>query len=138
MPGTEQNSYQRKEPCGPCVQSLWHRAPCTRKAGMSVHMGIMCERCRKVYFIAASRAIRPSEFAAGMYRLTCNLPCREVREFRKDGMRAYRVSEDVFRSGHAKEGEYVLVEVAKQPPKAGENSTMLRPERNQLPLPIRH
>jgi hypothetical protein len=35
-------------------------------------MGIMCERCRKVYFIATSRAIKPSEFATGMYRLTCN------------------------------------------------------------------
>ena len=76
---------------------------------MPVHMGIMCERCRQVYFIATSRAIKPSEFAAEMYRLTCNSPCREFREFRKDGMRPYRVLEDVFRSGHAKEGEYELV-----------------------------
>lgn len=75
---------------------------------------------------------------AGMYRLHCNPPCAEFREFRKDSMRPYRVSEDVFRSGHAKEGEYELVEVAKQPPKAGGNSTTLRPERNQLPLGIRH
>jgi len=104
---------------------------------MPVHMGIMCERCRGVYFIATSRAIKP-ELAAGMYRLTCDLPCHEFREFRKDGMRPSRVSEDVFRSGHAKEGEYELVEVAKQPPRAGENSTAFRPERDQLPLPLRH
>lgn len=83
---------------------------------MPVHMGTMCERCRKVYFIATSRAIRPSEFSAGMYRLTCNPPCREFQEFRKDNMRPYRVSEDVFRRGQAREGEYELVEVPKQPP----------------------
>jgi hypothetical protein len=46
-PGTEQNSYQKQEPRGPCVQSLRHRAPCTRKAAMPVHMGIMCERCAR-------------------------------------------------------------------------------------------
>jgi hypothetical protein len=86
---------------------------------MPVHMGIVCERCRKVYFIVTSRAIKPIASMEGMYRLNCAPPCPEVRHFRKDSMRPYRVSEDVFRSGHAKEGEYELVEVAKQPPKAG-------------------
>ena len=105
---------------------------------MPVHMGIICERCRKVHFIATSRSIKPCEFAAGMYRLTCTPPCYEFREFRKDGMRPYRVLEDVFRRGCAEEGEYDLVEVARQPPKAGEDSTTLRPERDQLPLPVRH
>jgi len=33
-----------------------------------------------------------------MYRFNCNPLCREFREFRNDGMRPYRVSEDVFRS----------------------------------------
>jgi hypothetical protein len=83
---------------------------------MPVHMGIMCERCRKVHFIATSRSIKPIVSMAGMYRLKCTPPCPEVRDFRKDNMRPYRVSEDVFRSGYAKEGEYELVEVAKQPP----------------------
>lgn len=78
-------------------------------------MGIMCEGCRKVYFIASSRVIKPSEFAAGMYRLACNAPCREFREFRKDDMRPYRVSEAVFRRGCAEEDEYELVQIPKGP-----------------------
>jgi hypothetical protein len=76
---------------------------------MPIHMGIMCETCRTVYFVATSRGIKPSQSVAGMYRLHCNPPCAEFREFRKDGMRAFRVVEDVFRSGCAKEGEYELV-----------------------------
>jgi hypothetical protein len=33
----------------------------------------MCERCRKVHFIATSRGIRPIVSMAGMYRLTATL-----------------------------------------------------------------
>jgi hypothetical protein len=82
---------------------------------MPVHMGVMCESCHKVYFVATSRAIKPSGSADGMCRLKCTPPCSEVREFRKDSMRPYRVTEDVFRSGCANEGEYELVELPKQP-----------------------
>jgi hypothetical protein len=82
---------------------------------MPVHMGIMCERCRKVHFIATSRGIRPIASVAGMYLLRCNSPCRELREFRKDDMRPYRISEDVFRNGCAKEGEYQLVQTTNPP-----------------------
>jgi hypothetical protein len=45
-----------------------------------------------------------------MYRLTCKPPCPETREFRKEGMHPYRVSDDVFRRGYAEEGEYELVQ----------------------------
>ena len=83
---------------------------------MAIHMGIMCESCRKLYFVATSRAIKPSVSAAEMYRLKCTPPCPEVTEFRKDSMRPYRVSEDAFRSGYAKEGEYQFVEIPKPPP----------------------
>jgi hypothetical protein len=82
---------------------------------MLIHMGIMCERCRKVHFVATSRGVKPSEFSAGMYRLKCSPPCSEGREFRKDSMRPYRISEDVFRRGWADEGEYELVQVPKRP-----------------------
>jgi hypothetical protein len=76
---------------------------------MPVHMGITCESCRKAYFVATSRSIKPIVSMAGMYRLKCTPPCPEVRDFRKDNMRPDRVSEDVFRSGCAEEGEYELV-----------------------------
>lgn len=82
---------------------------------MPVHLGIMCESCRKVHFVATSHCIRPTALVAGMYRLRCTPPCPELRKFRKESMRPYRVSEEVFRSGCAKEGEYELVEIPKQP-----------------------
>jgi hypothetical protein len=75
---------------------------------MPIHMGIMCEVCRKVHFTTSS-GIRPSPVTPGMYLLTCRFPCPEKREFRKETMRPYRVSDDVFRRGYAKEGEYEIV-----------------------------
>ena len=72
-------------------------------------MGIMCKMCRRVHFIATSHSIKPSSLAAGMYRLICNPPCSLQGEFRKESMRPYRVSEDVFNRGYAREGEYELV-----------------------------
>jgi hypothetical protein len=80
---------------------------------MPIHMGIVCERCRKVHFIGTSPGIKPMP-TPGMYALTCRF-CSETREFRKETMRPCRVSEDVFRSGYGKEGEYELVQISKQP-----------------------
>ena len=76
---------------------------------MPIHMGIMCEACRKVHFVATSPGVRLSRTIDGIYRLTCQLPCPAVKDFRKDGMRPYRVSEDAFKRGYANEGEYELV-----------------------------
>jgi hypothetical protein len=83
---------------------------------MPIHMGIMCEKCRKVHFIATSVGIRPSPGTPGMYLLTCRFPCSETREFRKETMRPYRVPEDVFQRGYAEEGEYELVQAGAEPP----------------------
>ena len=79
---------------------------------MPIHMGIMCDKCRKVHFIASSSGIQLSRTAEGIYWLTCKPPCPEIREFRKDGMRPYRVSEDVFSRGYAEEGEYEIVQTS--------------------------
>jgi hypothetical protein len=76
---------------------------------MPIHMGIMCERCRKVFFIATSPNIRPSPVTQGMYRLICK-QCPEAREFRKEAMLLYRVSDDVYNRGYAHEPEYQLIE----------------------------
>jgi len=83
---------------------------------MPIHMGIVCETCHKVHFIATSRVIKPCHSIAGMYRLRCILPCAASKEFRKETMRPYRVAEGVFRNGCANEGEYELIQLAKQPP----------------------
>jgi len=78
-----------------------------------IHVGIMCERCRKIHFIATSSGIQLSRSGGaggGMYRLNCPPPCAEMKEFRKEGMRPYRVADEVFRRGYASEGEYELVD----------------------------
>jgi hypothetical protein len=77
---------------------------------MPIHMGIMCEACRRVHFIATSPGIQLSRTTEGIYKLVCKPPCPEVREFRKEGMCPYRVPDDVFRRGYADEGEYELIE----------------------------
>jgi hypothetical protein len=70
---------------------------------MPVHMGILCEKCHRVYFVGASSGIKP--MPTGMYEISCRF-CSETREFRKETMRPYRVSEEVSSTGHANEGEY--------------------------------
>jgi len=83
---------------------------------MPIHMGIMCDACRKVHFVATSPGIRPSASNQGMYLLTCRPLCRETREFRKDTMQPYRVSETVFNTGFEEEGEYELVPAGSKEP----------------------
>ena len=97
---------------------------------MPIHMGIKCDVCQTVHFVATSRSVRLGESVEGMYRLTCQPPCHEVREFRKEGMHPYRVSDDVFKRGYAEEGEYELVQgislrSARVPP-AGQRSARAR------------
>jgi hypothetical protein len=82
-------------------------------SAMPIHMGIMCERCRKVHFVGMSRGIKPIP-TAGMYALNCQF-CSETREFRKEMMHPYRVREDVFRTGFAQEGEYEVIPITPKP-----------------------
>lgn len=76
---------------------------------MPIHMGIMCEGCRKVHFVGTSSAIQFSRSGTGAYRLNCPPPCATWREFRKDEVRPYRLADEVFRRGYAEEGEYEIV-----------------------------
>ncbi len=74
---------------------------------MPIHMGIMCEKCHKLHFIGTSSGIKPMP-TPGMYALCCRF-CSETREFRKETMRPYRVSDQVFKTGYANEDEYVAI-----------------------------
>jgi len=76
---------------------------------MAVHVGITCERCRTIHFILTSTGIKATP-APGMFVLSCRF-CKETREFRKETMRPYRVQDQVFRTGFAKEGEYDAIPV---------------------------
>jgi hypothetical protein len=78
---------------------------------MAIHMGIMCERCRMVHFIATSPGVELSGTGDGIYQLTCKPPCSAVTRFRKDEMRPYRAKDEAFNAGYAEEGEYELVSI---------------------------
>jgi len=72
---------------------------------MPIHVGISCERCGKVHFIATSKRI---EFGQNdkSYRLACMFPCGAIRYFQKEQMLPYAVSDDVFSRGYAERNEY--------------------------------
>lgn len=72
---------------------------------MPIHMGIMCDMCRTVYVVATWRGITPSERDRGIFTVACKPPCPEVKEFRTDAMLLYRVSEEAFGRGYARQGE---------------------------------
>lgn len=76
---------------------------------MPIHMGIMCDACRTVYLVATWRGVTPSDRDREIFRLLCKPPCPEVKEFRTDSMRPYRIPEEAFSSGYASEGEYEVV-----------------------------
>ncbi len=77
---------------------------------MTIHMGIMCEACRTVHFIGTSPGVELVKTIGGPYTLACKPPCEAVRQFRRDEMRPYRVSDELFSTGYAEPGEYELVE----------------------------
>ena len=76
---------------------------------MPIHVGIICERCRKVHFIATSKRIEVAE-RDGSYRLACMFPCGAMRHFRKEQMLPYAASDDVFSRGYAERDAYAPVE----------------------------
>ena len=76
---------------------------------MPVHVGIACEKCEKVYFLATDTdRIEPdfSQMGLELFRLTCAPPCSAVRSFHKGDMRPYSVSTYSFERGFANWGEY--------------------------------
>ena len=75
---------------------------------MPVHVGIACNKCQKVYFMATDNdRIEPDHLAGlNMFRLTCPPPCRAVRFFHNGDMRPYSVSTYSFERGYANWGEY--------------------------------
>ena len=72
---------------------------------MPIHMGIMCQRCGNVHFIATSSAIQCGR-QRGIYQLNCPSPCYGTRDFGREDMSPYRVADALFRRGYALECEY--------------------------------
>ena len=76
---------------------------------MPIHIGIMCEHCGRVYFVATSGRIRLENSVRANYQLTCAPPCGATRYFTKDAMQPYIVSDYVSKRGHAERSEYELL-----------------------------
>ncbi len=88
-------------------ETLQHPVIHGRKATMSIRVGILCEKCQTVHFVGTSEAIKPLR-KQGMFVIVCRF-CSQAREFRKEAMLPFRVSDVVFETGHAREGEYALI-----------------------------
>ena len=61
---------------------------------MPIYMGVLCERCRTVYFISSLGKSSHLAYnrARGEFRLVCDPPCRAVTYFQKDALRAYAIA----------------------------------------------
>ncbi|HVO59301.1 MAG TPA: hypothetical protein VMT53_00120 [Terriglobales bacterium] len=75
---------------------------------MPIHVGIVCESCERVYFIARTDRI---EFLAetGEYQLVCPAPCGVSRRFDKQRLAPFSVKTPHYSRGYANRGEYELV-----------------------------
>ena len=70
---------------------------------MSVVMGILCERCRTVYFIPCSSKPRHICYdrKRGEFRLSCGPPCKAVTYFHRSMPKAYSVPTEALDRGYA-------------------------------------
>jgi hypothetical protein len=80
---------------------------------MPIRMGIMCENCGTVYFVASAPKNRIQfDSQVDAYRLICASPCKRIRLFQRTEIRAYSVGADVFHWGYAGRDEYEEVPLA--------------------------
>lgn len=70
---------------------------------MPICMGILCERCRTVYFVLRSEHSRHIQFdrACGDFRLTCDPPCSAVIHFHRSMLRPYSIPDVELERGYA-------------------------------------
>ena len=75
---------------------------------MPIAMGILCERCRTVYFIPPSRKSARIHFdrVRGEFKLACDPPCNAVIFFQKRSMlKPFSVTPEAVERGYAQLGE---------------------------------
>lgn len=75
---------------------------------MTVYIGIMCEKCDRVFLVTKTSRIRryDSSFDESWYELTCVSPCRSVTRFTRGHLRVYSVAGPSSVRGYAVRGEY--------------------------------
>ena len=70
---------------------------------MPICMGVMCERCGTVYFIASSGRSTHLTYnrARGEFKVICDPPCGAITFFQKGMLKAYSISVERSKRGHA-------------------------------------
>jgi hypothetical protein len=70
---------------------------------MPICMGVLCERCRTVYFICASRRSPRIHYdrVRGEYKIICASPCNAAAPFYRSMLKPYSVSDEVLAHGCA-------------------------------------
>jgi RNase P subunit RPR2 len=71
---------------------------------MPIHVGIACESCERVYFIARTDRI---EFLTetGEYQLICPPPCGMTRRFDNQRLAPFAVRTQYYSRGYANKGD---------------------------------
>jgi hypothetical protein len=64
-------------------------------------MGVLCERCRTVYFISSSGTSTRITYnrARGEFKLVCDPPCNAITSFQKGMLKAYAVTAETLERG---------------------------------------
>ncbi len=65
---------------------------------MPICMGVLCERCRKVYFISSSGTSVHITYnrARGEFKVICDPPCNAITFFQKGMLKAYAVTAEIL------------------------------------------
>lgn len=74
---------------------------------MPICVGILCDRCRRVYFIRASGKSARIHFdrVRGEFRLNCAPPCNAVLPFHRAMLQPYSIADESLARGYADIGE---------------------------------
>lgn len=77
-----------------------------QQLGVSIHVGIVCEKCRKLYLLSHCDKLHRIVYDTrrAEFRLTCL--CTKVTYFQKGMLRPYSVGDYVLDLGYADLGEY--------------------------------
>ena len=70
---------------------------------MPICMGILCERCRRVYFIPPSGKSARIRFdrIRGEFKLVCDPPCNTTTFFHRGMLKPFSVANEVLECGYA-------------------------------------
>ena len=68
---------------------------------MPICMGVLCERCRTVYFISSSGTSVHITYnrVRGEFKVVCGPPCNAITFFQKGMLKAYAVTNETLELG---------------------------------------